>query len=74
MNRSTTGLSVRCVSVTMLTGQGRTGKSTGNVLSELKYAIDLGIAAINWPMERKWVMTGMDNVSKPAFGMARPRA
>ena len=74
MKRATTGLSVRFLSVTTLTGHGWAGKSTGSTLSELKCTTDFGIAAMNWPLARKWVMTGMDNVSMPAFGMGRPRA
>ena len=46
MKRPTTGLSVRFLSVAMLTGHDRAGKSTGNTLSDLKYATDLGIAVI----------------------------
>src|SRR5438132_7052681 len=74
MKRSTIGLRVRFLSVTMLTGHGRDGKSTGNTLSDLKYATDLGIAVMNWPSARKWVMTDMDSVTRLALGMARPRA
>src|ERR1700731_4425195 len=74
MKRSTTGLRVRFFSVTVLTGHGRTGKSTGNTLSDLKYATDLGIAVMNWPSARKWVMTDMDSVTRLALGIARPRA
>ncbi len=74
MKRSATGLSVRFFSVTMLTGHGRAGKSTGNTLSDLKYATDRGIEVMNWPSARKWVMTDMDSVTRLALGMARPRA
>jgi hypothetical protein len=34
MNRSTTGLNVRCFKVTIVTGQGLDGKSTGKTFSE----------------------------------------
>jgi hypothetical protein len=40
--RSTTGLNVRFLSVTMPTRHGRIGKSTGSTFSELKRATDLG--------------------------------
>jgi hypothetical protein len=73
MKRSTTGLRVRFLSVTMLTGQGRAGKSTGNTLSDLKYATDLGMEVMNWPSARKWVMTEMDSVTTLALGMASLR-
>src|SRR6266849_5877924 len=74
MKRSATGLSVRFFSVTMLTGHGRAGKSTGNTLRDLKYATDLGIAVMNWPSARKWVMTDIDSVTRLALGIARLRA
>ena len=74
MKRSTTGLNVRFFSVTIVTAHGRTGKSTGNTFSELKCATDLGHAVMNRPLATKWVMTGMDGVTRLALGMARPRA
>ena len=73
MKRSTTGLSVRFFSVTIVTGHGRTGKSTGNTF-ELNRTTDLGIAVMNGPLARKWAMTGMEGVTRLALGMARPRA
>src|SRR5262245_36928504 len=73
MKRSTTGLMVRFFRVTTLTGQGRVGKSTGNILSDLKCATDLGIEVMNSPSARKWVMTAMDRVTTPALGMRMPR-
>jgi len=49
---------------TIATGHGQTGRSTDNTFSELKRTTDLGIAAMDWPLARKWVMTGMDSVTK----------
>jgi hypothetical protein len=57
MKRSAAGLSVRSFKVAMLTGQGRSGRSTGNMLSDLKYATDRGIDVINLPSAKKWVMS-----------------
>src|SRR5262249_61652429 len=74
MKRSTAGLSVRSFKVTMLTGQGRNGRSTGNTLSALKYATDRGIEVINLPSAKKWVMTDMDSVTMLAFGIGSPFA
>ena len=74
MKRSTTGLNVRFFSVTIVTAHGWTGQSTGNTFSELKCATDLGHAVMNRPLATKWVMTGMDGVTRLALGMARPRA
>ena len=48
----------------MLTAHGRPGKSTGNTFSDLKYATDLGIAAMNMPLATKWVMTDIDGVTR----------
>ena len=56
----------------MLTGHGRGGKSTGNTFSDLKYATDRGIAVMNLPPARNWVMTDIDSVTSVAFGRARP--
>jgi hypothetical protein len=36
----------------MWTGHGRIGKSTGNTLSDLKFATDLGIAVMNEDRDR----------------------
>ena len=74
MKRTTAGLSVRFLNVTTLTGHGRDGKSSGNILRDLKCATDRGIAVINRPPARKWVMTDIDSVTKLDRGMARPRA
>src|SRR5262245_47644135 len=74
MKRSAMGLIVRFLNVATFTGHGRAGKSTGNTLSDLKYATELGIDVMNWPSARKWVMTEMDRVTTLAFGMASPRA
>src|SRR5215510_14069743 len=74
MKRSTTGLSVRCFSVTIVTAHGRTGKSTGNTFSELKCVTDLGHAVTNRLVATKWVWAGIEDVTRLALGMARPRA
>jgi hypothetical protein len=73
MKRSTTGLRVRFLSVTTLTGHGRDGKSSGSIFKDLKCATDRGIAVINRPSARKWVMTDIDSVTKLVRGMAKPR-
>ena len=54
MKRSTVGLSVLFLRVTMLTGHGRTGKSTGSTLSGLKYATDRGIAVMKSSSSESW--------------------
>ena len=74
MKRSTTGLNVRFFSVTIVTAHGRTGKSTGNTFSELKCATDFGHAVMNRPLATKWVRTRMEEFTRLALGMARPRA
>src|SRR6476620_10322259 len=66
-------LRVRFFSVTMLTGQGCAGRSTGNVLSELKLATERGIAVMNGPLARKWSITDIDRVTRFARGTGRPR-
>jgi len=54
-NRSTIGLEVRFLSVTIATGQGRTGKSIGSSFRELKRTTDLEYAVMNEPLARKWL-------------------
>ena len=74
MKRSTTGLKVRFFSVVMTTGHGRAGRSTGSTFSELWTTIDRGYAVINGPLARKLTMSGMERVTRLAFGISSPRA
>jgi hypothetical protein len=74
MKRSTTGLKVRFFRVVITTGHGRTGKSTGNTLSELWTTPDRGYAVMNGPLARKSIMSGKERVTSAALGMASPRA
>jgi len=53
----------------MLTGHGGAGKSTGNTLSDLKWATDRGIEVMNGPLAKKCVMTEIDKVTTLAFGI-----
>jgi hypothetical protein len=64
MKRSTTGLKVRFFRVVITTGHGRTGKSTGNTLSELWTTPDRGYAVMNGPLARKSIMSGKERVTQ----------
>jgi hypothetical protein len=55
MNRSTTGLKVRFFNVRIVTGHGRTGKSTGDTFDPLNRTHERGKAVMYSPgaIERK---------------------
>src|SRR5712664_3499489 len=78
MNRSTTGLNVRFFSVTIATGHGRTGKSTGSTFSENRSAwgraTELGNVVMKWPEATILVRRCTDKVIKLILGVLNPRA
>jgi len=53
MKRSAAGLTVRFFNVKITNGQARTGRLTGNIFTGDSDAIDLGMTAINGPLDSK---------------------
>src|SRR5262245_12097138 len=77
IKRSTTGLSVRCFSVTMAKGHGRMGKSTGNMLRDCRFGLnntaDLPKDERYGPFASKWIRTAIEKVTKLGLGGSRRR-
>src|SRR5256885_488070 len=78
MKRCATGLSVRFFSVTIATGHGRTGTSTGNTFTDsssaLRCMMELGKAVMKGPVASKLARKGTEKVTRRGFGTERPRA